>query len=370
MSTVRRTAEEPTRERIVRAAVVQAAPVAFDRERTLDRVAQLTAEAAADRAQLVVFPEAFVSGYPKGADFGAVVGTRSPEGREWFRRYHESSVDIPGPAVERLGEIARVNAVHLVVGVVERDRGTLYCTVLFLGPDGDLLGKHRKLMPTAMERIIWGFGDGSTLTVLPTPLGRIGAVICWETYMPQLRLAMYAQGIELYCAPTVDDRETWLPTMRHVAFEGRCFVLSANQYALRSDYPIDYPVEADNPGAVLIRGGSCIVDPFGKVLAGPARDGEALLTVDLDLDEIARGTFDLDVVGHYARPDVFRLVVNGTAQAPASWESGEDGAHELGRDRVPVTAANLGAPISTVEPTAARSVPFERAGRRGDEQTV
>jgi nitrilase len=280
-----------------------------------------------------VFPEAFVSGYPKGADFGAVVGSRSREGREWFRRYHESSVDIPGPAVERVGEIARVNAVNLVVGVVERDCGTLYCTVLFLGPGGDLLGKHRKLMPSAMERIIWGFGDGSTLTVLPTPLGRIGAVICWENYMPQLRLAMYAQGIELYCAPTVDDRETWLPTMRHVALEGRCFVLSANQYALRSDYPVDYPVEANNPGAVLISGGSCIIDPFGQVLTGPARDGEALLTADLDLGEIARGKFDLDVVGHYARPDVFRLVVNETARAPVSWKSGEDGANELGRDQ-------------------------------------
>ena len=305
--------------RIVRATVVQAAPVAFDRDRTLDRVAALTAEAAADRAELVVFPEAFVSGYPKRADFGARVGSRSLEGRDWFRRYHESSVDIPGPAVERLGEIARQNAVHLVVGVIERDRGTLYCTVLFIGPDGRLLGKHRKLMPTAMERLIWGFGDGSTIPVLATPLGRIGAVICWENYMPQLRLAMYGQGIELYCAPTVDDRESWLPTMRHIAFEGRCFVLSANQFARRSDFPIDYPVEASDPNEVLIAGGSCIVDPFGRVLAGPARDGEALLTVDLDLGEIARGTFDLDVVGHYARPDIFRLVVDAAARAPVVW---------------------------------------------------
>ncbi|HEX2756540.1 MAG TPA: nitrilase-related carbon-nitrogen hydrolase [Candidatus Limnocylindrales bacterium] len=320
-----RATDPQTRERIVRAAVVQAAPVAFDRERTLNRVAELTAAAAADRAQLVVFPEAFVSGYPKGADFGAVVGSRSREGREWFRRYHESGLDVPGPAVDRLGDIARSNAVHLVIGVIERDRGTLYCTVLFLGPDGDLLGKHRKLMPTAMERLIWGFGDGSTLTVLPTPLGRIGAVICWENYMPQLRLAMYGQGIELYCAPTVDDRETWLPTMRHIALEGRCFVLSANQFARRSDYPTDYPVETDHPDAVLIAGGSCIVDPFGQVLAGPARDGEAILTADLDLGEIARGTFDLDVVGHYGRPDVFQLVVNDGVQTTVSWASAETG---------------------------------------------
>ena len=150
--------------------------------------------------------------------------------------------------------------------------------------------------------------------------------------MPQLRLAMYARGVELYCAPTVDDRETWLSTMRHIALEGRCFALSANQYALRSDYPIDYPVEANNPGAVLIGGGSCIVDPFGQVLAGPARDGKALLTADLDLGEIARGKFDLDVVGHYARPDVFRLVVNETPQVPVSRESAADGTHELGLD--------------------------------------
>jgi nitrilase len=302
-------------------AVVQAAPVAFDCERTLERAARLVAEAAATGARLVVFPEAFVSGYPKGADFGARVGSRTPEGREWFRRYHASAIDVPGPATERLGEIARERGVFLVIGVIERAGGTLYCTALFIGPDGTLVGKHRKLMPTAMERLIWGFGDGSTLPVIDTPLGRIGAVICWENYMPQLRLAMYGRGIQLYCAPTVDDRETWLPTMRHIALEGRCFVLSANQFARRSDYPADYPIAPADPDTVLIGGGSCIVDPAGRVLAGPARDGEAILAVDLDLDEIARGTFDLDVVGHYARPDVFRLTVDDRPLAPVNWET-------------------------------------------------
>lgn len=305
--------------RIVRATVVQAASVAFDRDATLDRVDELTGRAAADGASLVVFPEAFVSGYPKGADFGVVVGSRSPEGREWFRRYHASALDVPGPAVDRLAAIARTNAIHLVIGVIERDRGTLYCTVLFFSPDGTLLATHRKLMPTAMERLIWGFGDGSTIDVVETPLGRLGAVICWENYMPQLRLAMYGQGVELYCAPTVDDRETWLPTMRHIAMEGRCFVLSANQFARRSDFPADYPVDRD-PDAVLIAGGSCIVDPLGTVLGGPARDGEALITVDLDLGQIPRGTFDLDVVGHYGRPDVFRLVVDRSPRRVVSWD--------------------------------------------------
>ena len=306
---------------ITRAAVVQAAPVAFDCEGTLERAARLVAEATAAGAQLVVFPEAFVSGYPKGADFGARVGSRTPEGREWFRRYHASAIDVPGPATERLGEIARERGVFLVIGVIERAGGTLYCTALFIGPDGTLVGKHRKLMPTSMERLIWGFGDGSTLPVIDTPLGRIGAVICWENYMPQLRLAMYGRGIQLYCAPTVDDRETWLPTMRHIALEGRCFVLSANQFARRSDYPADYPIAPTDPDTVLIGGGSCIVDPAGRVLAGPARDGEAVLTADLDLDEIARGTFDLDVVGHYARPDVFRLTVDDRPLAPVAWET-------------------------------------------------
>ena len=300
-------------DRTVRAAVVQAAPVAFDREATLDRVEHWAAEAASAGAELVVFPEAFVGGYPKGADFGAVVGSRSPEGRDWFRRYHDSAVDVPGPATYRLGEIARDHGLHLVVGVIERMPGTLYCTALTFGPDGALLGGHRKVMPTAMERLIWGFGDGSTLDVIPTDIGRLGAVICWENYMPQLRLALYGQGVELYCAPTVDDRETWLPTMRHIAVEGRCFVLSAAQFSRRSDYPADYPVDVA-PDAVLIAGGSCIVDPFGQVLAGPARDGEAVLVADLDLDQIVRGKFDLDITGHYARPDIFRLLVNTNPQ--------------------------------------------------------
>ena len=305
--------------RVVRAAVVQAAPVAFDREATLDRVEALTARAAAAGAELVVLPEAFVGGYPKRSDFGARVGSRSSAGRDWFRRYHDSAVDVPGPAVERLGAMARAGGINLVIGVIERDGGTLYCTALFLGPDGRLLGKHRKLVPTAMERLIWGSGDGSTVPVLETSLGRIGAVICWENYMPQLRLAMYGQGVELYCAPTVDDRESWLPTMRHIAMEGRCFVLSASQFARRSDYPDDYPIEAA-PDEVLIGGGSCIVDPLGEVLAGPARDGEAILTADLDLGQIARGKFDLDVVGHYARPDVFRLIVDRAPKAAVSFE--------------------------------------------------
>jgi nitrilase len=269
-------------------------------------VAALAARAADSRAQIIVFPEAFVGGYPKGIDFGTRVGGRKPEGRVWFRRYHEGAIDVPGPEAERIGEIARTHSAWLVIGVIERDHGTLYCTALYFAPDGSLAGKHRKIMPTAMERIIWGFGDGTTLPVIPTPIGRLGAVICWENYMPLMRMAMYSKGIELYCAPTVDDRETWAVSMRHIAVEGRCFVLSACQFARRADYPDDYPCDGD----ILIRGGSSIVAPLGRELAGPVYDRDEILTAELNLDEIPEGKFDLDVAGHYSRPDVFKFSIN------------------------------------------------------------
>jgi nitrilase len=311
---------------VVRVAVVQAAPVAFDREGTLQKVRALTAEAGGDGARLIVFPEAFVSGYPRGLDFGARVGSRTPEGRELFRRYWESGVNVPSPATEVLGLAASDAGAYLVIGVIERDGGTLYCTVLFFDPRGGLMGKHRKLMPTAAERLVWGQGDGSTMPVFDTAIGKLGAVICWENYMPMLRMHMYARGVQIYCAPTADDRETWPSTMRHIALEGRCFVLGCNQFARRSDYPADYPaIQGDDPTTVMSRGGSCIVDPLGRVLAGPVFDGPAILTADLDLDDIARGKFDFDVAGHYARPDVFRLVVNEMATPVVVRESPTSG---------------------------------------------
>lgn len=299
------------------AAVVQAAPVAFDIPRTLDKAEHFAAEAASRGARLVVFPEAFVSAYPRGLDFGARIGSRTPAGREAFRRYHASSIEVPGPETERIGKTAARLRLHIVIGVIERDGGTLYCSALFFGPDGRFLGKHRKLMPTASERLVWGYGDGSTLTVVDTELGRIGAVICWENYMPLLRMSMYAQGVQLYCAPTADGRSTWLPSMQHIALEGRCFVLSANQFARRRDYPEDYPIEGPTPpDEVLSRGGSCIIAPLGEVLAGPDFEGESVLTAEIDLDQIVRGKFDFDPVGHYARPDVFQLRVNRSPQVP------------------------------------------------------
>jgi nitrilase len=299
----------------VRVAVVQAGSVPFDAGACVEKVVRLTAEATAQGAKLVLFPEAFVAGYPKGLSYGLVVGARDPAGREEFRLYFESAIEVPGPHTERMGEAAAAGGCYLIVGVIERELGTCYCTVLFFGPDGALLGKHRKLMPTALERMIWGFGDGSTLTAVDSPYGRIGSVICWENYMPMMRMAMYAKNVTLYCAPTADDRDTWLPSMRHVALEGRCFVLTACQFLRKRDFPPTVRVSlGDSADAVLMRGGSAIVSPLGKVLAGPAFDGETILTADLDLGDIARGKFDFDVAGHYARPDVFTLTVN---EAPA-----------------------------------------------------
>ncbi len=305
------------------AAVVQAAPVAFDRERTLRKVDSLAREAAQKGARLVLFPEAFVSAYPRGLDFGAVVGTRSDAGREDFRRYWESSVDVPGPAVDALGRTARRNRIYLVIGVVERDRGTLYCSVLFFAPDGAFLGKHRKIMPTASERLVWGFGDGSTMPVFDTPFGKLGAVICWENYLPLMRAAMYAKGIEIYCAPTADARDSWIASMRHIAVEGRCFVLSCNQFNRRRDFPADYRSPyGDSPDAIITRGGSCIIDPFGNFLAGPNTEGEAILMAEVDRAQIIRGKYDLDVVGHYARPDIFELHVDERPKRPVTTHPG------------------------------------------------
>lgn len=303
----------------VRVAVVQAAPVLFDSARCLQKLAKLTKDAAGRGAKLVVFPEAFIAGYAKGHDFGTRLGMRSPEGRDQFRRLHDSAVAVPGPATLEIGSAAKEHDVHLVVGVIERDGGTLYCTALLFGPDGSLLGKHRKLMPTALERIIWGTGDGSTLPVVATPLGKLGAVICWENYMPLLRTAMYAKGIELYCAITVDDRDSWIPTVTHIALEGRCFVLSACQFLGRGELPADYPLDRLPPGQPVIRGGSCVIGPLGQMLAGPVYCEECILTADLDLAELPRAKFDFDVVGHYARPDVFRLEVNEQPQKPVTF---------------------------------------------------
>ncbi|CAI8915252.1 carbon-nitrogen hydrolase family protein [Brevibacillus sp. BC25] len=309
----------------VRVAVVQAASVIMDRDGSTEKAVSLTLEAGEKGAKIVVFPEAFIPAYPRGLTFGTKVGSRSPEGRkDWFR-YWDNSIVVPSEETDKLGEAARKAGVYLVIGVIERDNensgGTLYCSVLFFGPDGELLGVHRKLKPTASERLIWGEGDGSTLPVFDTPYGKIGALICWENYMPLARAAMYAKGVQIYIAPTADARDAWQSTIRHIALEGRCFVLSSNQYVTKDMYPTDlacYDDLASSPDE-MSRGGSAIVGPLGDYIVEPVFGREEILYADLDIRDIAYSQFDFDVVGHYSRPDVFTLLVNEEKKENVKW---------------------------------------------------
>ncbi|MDP9782716.1 carbon-nitrogen hydrolase family protein [Pseudomonas fluorescens] len=260
-------------------------------------------------ARLVVMPEALLGGYPKGEGFGTQLGYRLPEGREAFARYFANAIDVPGVETEALAGLSARTGASLVLGVIERAGSTLYCTALYFEPDAGLVARHRKLMPTGTERLIWGKGDGSTLPVIDSQVGRVGAAVCWENMMPLLRTAMYAKGVEVWCAPTVDERDMWQVTMRHIAHEGRCFVVSACQVQAS---PQALGIEVANWPAerALIAGGSVIVGPMGDVLAGPLKDTAGLLTAEIDTDELVRARYDYDVVGHYARPDVFELVVD------------------------------------------------------------
>ena len=314
-----------TETKTVRAAVVQASPLLFDSDGTVAKACRLTAEAAEGGAELVVFPEAYVGGYPWGLAFGTAVGGRSPAGRRTWERYWGSAVDVPGPEIDRLAEAAKAAGVHLAIGIIERDstysHGTLFCTLLYIGPDGSLLGKHRKLKPTAAERLIWGEGDGSTLTVIDAPFGRVGGLICWENYMPMARMAMYGKGVEIYLAPTADARERWQGTLQHIALEGRCFVMGCNQYVTREMYPADLEIEDELEAwpELLCRGGSAIYSPMGDLLAGPLFDEEGILMADFDMSDVVRSKFDFDVVGHYARPDVFKLSVDEAPKPPVEY---------------------------------------------------
>ncbi len=297
----------------LKVALVQAAPVLFDLAKTLEKTERLVKEAAQQGAELVLLPEAFIPAYPRGLSFGTVVGSRSDAGRAVWLRYWENAIEVPGPATGKLGKMAREAGVFLALGVMERNPvgGSLYCTLLYIGVDGQLLGKHQKLKPTAAERLIWAEGDASTLTVLDTQWGRVGGLICWENYMPLARMAMYEQGVDIYLAPTADQRDSWQATMVHIALEGRCFVLGCNQYVHKDMYPDDLPIATDlaTQPEVMSRGGSVIISPLGQVVAGPLWDQEGILYAELDLREIGKAKMDFDVVGHYARPDVFSFEV-------------------------------------------------------------
>lgn len=288
--------------------------------RTLEQILAFESDIAASGASLVVMPEALLGGYPKGEIFGTRLGYRLPEGREAFARYYDNAIDVPGPETEALAGLSQRTGASLVVGVIERGGNTLYCTALFFEPGIGLAARHRKLMPTGTERLIWGQGDGSTLPVIDAAAGRIGGAICWENHMPLLRTAMYAKGVEIWCAPTVDERDIWQCSMRHIAHEGRCFVVSACQVQPSpADLGVDVP--GWDAGRPLINGGSVIVGPLGDVLAGPLRGGTGLLTARIDTADLVRARYDFDVVGHYSRPDIFSLTVDERPRPPVRFIS-------------------------------------------------
>jgi nitrilase len=294
----------------VRVGLVQAAPMAFNLAESLKRVRHYLEQASRQGVQLLIFPEAFLTGYLKGATLNIKIGERGEGSREAFAAYWRDSVAIESQTVETLKQWCQELRLTVVIGIVEQEGGTLYCSVLYLSPEGTLLGKHRKLVPTGMERVIWGQGDGQTLEVVSTPVGRVGAAICWENYMPLLRQHYYNQGIEFYCAPTVDDRESWQATLRHIAMEGRCFVLSACQFAVKADYPQRFQEAVCHhlsDEQALIRGGSCVVDPLGNWVIEPVYDRSDLLVATLDRSLLVQGKLDLDVAGHSSRPDVFQF---------------------------------------------------------------
>jgi nitrilase len=303
-------------------AAVQAAPVFLDREATVDRACGLVDKAKADGgASLVVFPETFVPTYP---DWVWRCRPWDDGQADWFARLLDQSVDVPGPATDALGEAARAAGVYVSIGVNEREGTTLYNTQLYFGPDGALLGKHRKLMPTGGERLVWGMGDGSTLLVIDTPFGRLGGLTCWENYMPLARAAMYAQGIDIWLAPTWDNSDVWVPTLRHIAKEGRVFVVGVNFCLRGSDVPADIVGRDAIYGGDddwLSRGNTAIVGPEGELLAGPLVEQEGILMAEVDVTRARASRRQFDPVGHYARPDVFTLTVDTRPKPAAVFDS-------------------------------------------------
>ena len=296
-----------------RIAVIQAAPILFDKDRCLEKAIRWIAEAAKHGAELIVFPELFIPGYPYGMSFGFTVGRREESGRlDWFR-YYENSILVPGPETERLGQAAAHAGAYVSMGVSERDAvtGTLYNTNLVFTPDGQLDAVHRKLKPTGAERVVWGDANRDYFPITQTPWGPMGSMICWESYMPLARVALYQKGITLYLSPNTNDNEEWQATIRHIALEGRCFFVNCNMFFTKENYPDDLhcPEELKRLNQVVCRGGSCIVDPYGHYVEGPVWDREEMILTDLNMEQVARSRMEFDPCGHYARPDVLTLKV-------------------------------------------------------------
>lgn len=297
----------------VKVGVVQATPALFDIEQTVQIVIDWIEKAAVEGCELLLFPESFIPCYPRGLDFDAIVGRRTEESRNQWLDYWENSIETSSQYVTQIGEVIRQAEMFVALGVTERETigGSLHCALWYFDQEGHLIGKHRKLKPTGLERYIWAESDGSTLVSFDTKIGKIGGLICWENYMPLARMSMYQRGVEIYLAPTADSRESWQSTMLHVALEGRCFVLACNQFVQKSDYPARYQAQLTHEPEIMSAGGSVIISPLGEILAGPLWNKEGLLTAELDFSVLAKSKLDFDVVGHYSRNDVFKLDIVG-----------------------------------------------------------
>ncbi len=295
----------------VKVCVVQDSPVFFDKEKTIEKLEQLTKKYAAQGCDLIVFPESFIPGYPRGFSFGAKIGSRTDTGRKLYAEYRRNSIDLESDDLKRLEKLAHSEKVYLVIGITEKQHinGSLYCSMIYISPSDGLMGVHRKIKPTGTERIVWGEADGASLVTFQTKIGKLGGLICWENYMPLARMAMYQKGVEIYIAPTADAREAWTATMQHIALEGRCFVLGCNQYFTKSMVPEPYRSLVQDEPETMCRGGSVIVSPLGKIIAGPLFDKAGALIAELDLEEIDLSKLDFDVIGHYARNDIFQFKV-------------------------------------------------------------
>ena len=296
----------------VKVGVVQATPVLFDIEKTVQVIKKWIEKGASEGCELLLFPESFIPCYPRGLTFEATIGKRTEKSRNQWFEYWNNSIETSSTHIKEIGEAVKKANLFVALGVTEKENvgGSLHCSLLYFDNQGILVGKHRKLKPTGLERYIWAESDGTTLVSFDTKIGKIGGLICWENYMPLARMAMYNKGLEIYLAPTADTRPTWQATMQHVALEGRCFVLAANQFVRKSDYPASYQEDLKEESEIMCSGGSVIISPMGELLAGPLWNQEGLLTAELDFSILAKSKLDFDVVGHYSRNDVFDFQVN------------------------------------------------------------
>lgn len=300
-----------------RVAVVQATPVMFDKDACVDKAVERIRQAAAGGAELVVFPELFIPGYPFGMTYGFTVGSRTADGRADWKAYYQNSILADGGESKRLAQAAKEAGVYLSIGVSERDsvNATLYNSNFMYAPDGTLLNVHRKLKPTGAERVVWGDANRDYFPVAETPWGPVGNLICWESYMPLARVALYQKGITIYISPNTNDNEEWQATIRHIAIEGHCYFINADLFFSKKDYPagLRCPEEIAKLPDVVCRGGSCVVDPFGHYVTQPVWDKEEIIYADLDMDAVPASRMEFDACGHYARPDVLELTVREEA---------------------------------------------------------